>query len=160
VTARFARPRRFVAAGDTLFRVTEQSPLFARVRVPEASARRLHIGDAAAIVAPTGENRPARIVHTAPFVDAASGTREVVLEVAGGQGDLLAGSSVNVRLGREARRVTSVPRAAIAAEGYVVVVENGRSMLRTVTVGRDIGGGRVEIVSGVSPGERLARPTR
>ena len=160
VTARFARPRRFVAAGDTLFRVTEQSPLFARVRVPEASARRLRVGDGATIVTPTGENSAARIVHTAPFVDAASGTREVVLEVARAQGDLLAGSSVNVRLGRETKRVTSIPRAALAAEGYVVVVDNGRSMLRTVTVGRDIGNGRVEIVSGLSPGERLARPTR
>jgi len=160
ITARLARPSRFVAVGDTLYRVTEQSPLFARVRIPETSARRLRVGDAAVVVAPAGESVPARIVHAAPFVDAASGTREIVLDVARGGGDLLAGSSVTVRIGREGRRVMSVPRAAIASEGYVVVVENGRSTLRTVSVGRDVGNGRVEILSGLSPGERLARPTR
>jgi hypothetical protein len=82
-----------------------------------------------------------------------------VLEVAR-SGDLLAGSGVTIRIGREARRVMSVPRAAIASEGYVVVVENGRSTLRTVTAGRDVGNGRIEILSGLSPGEQLARPTR
>jgi RND family efflux transporter MFP subunit len=160
ITARVARPSRFVAVGDTLYRVTEQSPLFARVRIPETSARRLRVGDAAVVVASAGESSSARIVHTAPFVDAASGTREVILQIAGGRADLLAGSSVTVRLGREARRVTAVARAAIAPEGYAVVVDNGRSTLRTVTTGRDIGDGRVEVLSGLSAGERLARPTR
>jgi len=159
VTARSARPRRFVAVGDTLFRITEQAPLFARIRVPEANARRLHLGDAAVIVTST-ENVSATVVHTAPFIDAASGTREVVLKVVGARADLLAGSSVIVRLGREARRALSVPREAIAAEGYAVVVEAGRSTLRPVTLGRDLGGGKVEVVSGLSLGERLARPTR
>jgi len=42
----------------------------------------------------------------------------------------------------------------------VVVVDNGRTTLRPVTIGRDLGGGKVEIVSGLTLGERLARPTR
>jgi len=160
VTSRVARPSRFVAIGDTLYRVTEQEPIFARVRIPEAGARRLRVGESATVASPGGESRSARIVHAAPFVDAASGTREIVLRVERGGGELLAGSSVVVRLGSEVRRVTSVPRAAVAAEGYVVVVENGRSTVRTVTLGHDVGNGRVEVLSGLSPGERLARPTR
>jgi multidrug efflux pump subunit AcrA (membrane-fusion protein) len=56
--------------------------------------------------------------------------------------------------------VTSAPRAAIAPDGYAIVVDNGHSTLRPVTVGRDLGDGRVEIVSGLSPGERLARAAR
>ena len=159
VTARVARPSRFVAVGDTLFRVTEQSPLFVRLRVSENSAQRLRVGDAATVVSTSGETNPATIVHAAPFVDAASGTREIVLQVARTHGELLAGSSVNVRVGRETRRVTTAPRAAIAREGYAIVVENGRTALRPVTVGRDIGAGRVEILSGLAVGERLARPT-
>jgi RND family efflux transporter MFP subunit len=158
VTARLARPRRFVEIGDTLFRVTESSPLFARVRVPEAGARQLRVGDSAAIAAGTGFEYKARVVHAAPFVDAGSGTREVVLEVLRPGGALLAGSSVTVRLGREPRRVVTAPREAIAADGYAVVVDNGRTTLRSVTVGRDVGGGRVEILSGLASGERLARP--
>jgi membrane fusion protein (multidrug efflux system) len=158
VTSRVARPSRFVAVGDTLFRVTEAAPLYARIRVPEASARGLRVGASASVVAGNAE-RPAKIVHAAPIIDAASGTRELIVEVQG-SGDLVPGSSVNVRIGRDARRVTVVPREAVAPEGFVVVVENGRSTLRSVTVGRDIGGGRVEIVNGVSLGEKLAKPTR
>ena len=159
VTARVARPSRFVSVGDTLFRVTESAPLFARVRVPEASGRLLHVGESASAVGSAGDSYAATIVHTAPFVDAASGTREVVLEVRA-RGVLLAGSSITVRLGHEPRRVTSAPREAIAPEGFALVVENGRSTLRPVTVGREIGRGRVEILGGLSPGERLARPVR
>ena len=159
VTARLARPRRFVAVGDTLFRVTESSPLFARVRVAESGARQLRVGDSATVSAGTGFDYRARIVHAAPFVDAASGTREVVLELVRPGGALLAGSSVTVRLGHEPRSVVAAPREAIAADGYAIVVDNGRSMLRPVTVGRDVGDGRVEVLSGLAAGERLARPT-
>ena len=159
VTARLARPRRFVEVGDTLFRVTEPAPLFARVRVPEAGARQLRVGDSAAIAAGTGFDYAARIVHAAPFVDAGSGTREMVVQVTRPGGALLAGSSVTVRLGHEPRHVVTAPRAAIASDGYAVVVDNGRSTLRSVTVGRDVGDGRVEILSGLASGERLARPS-
>ena len=159
VTMRQARPKRFVAVGDTLFRVTEPAPLFARVRVPEASARALKVGDVASATASNGFSYAGRLIHAAPMIDAGSGTREVVLEI-NSAGTLLAGSAVTMHLGREQRRVTSVPRVAVAADGYVVVVENGRSTLRPVTLGRDIGGGRVEVLSGVVLGERLARPGR
>jgi RND family efflux transporter MFP subunit len=159
VTSRVARPSRFVAVGDTLFRVTEPAPLYARVRVPEASGLALRIGEVGSVVAATGGTYAAKIVHAAPFVDAASGTRELIVEV-NARGVLPVGSGVTVRVGNEPRRVTFAPREAIAAEGFAIVVENGRSTLRPVTVGRDIGGGRVEILSGVSAGERLARPVR
>jgi hypothetical protein len=56
--------------------------------------------------------------------------------------------------------VIAVPRAAIAEEGYVLVWENGRSALRAVTLGADLGDGRVEVVSGLAPGERLVRSER
>lgn len=160
VTERSVRPRRFVGVGDTLFRVTESTPLFARIRVPEATASSIHIGDAATVIGAGGQRAAATIVHAAPVLDAASGTREVVLRLARGDRELVAGANVTVALGRQRRRVVTVPRAAIAAEGYAVVVENGRTTLRPVTVGADVGGGRVEVLSGLSPGERLARPAR
>jgi RND family efflux transporter MFP subunit len=160
VTARMARPSRYVAVGDTLFRVTESAPLYARVRVPEAAARQLRVGDSASVAAGTDAAYAARIVHAAPFVDAASGTREIVVQLLRPGGALLAGSTVAVRLGRELRTVTSAPRAAIAPDGYAIVVDNGHSTLRPVTLGRDLGDGRVEILSGLSPGERLARAAR
>lgn len=162
ITERSVRPHRFVAVGDTLFRVTESAPLLARIRVPEASARTVHVGDAASVIGSGSQRANAIIVHAAPVLDPASGTREMVLRVAGGDRELVLvpGANVTIALGRQRRRVVLVPRAAIAPEGYAVVIENGRSTLRPVTIGADLGGGRVEVVSGLSPGERLARPAR
>ena len=160
VTTRAARPHRFVGAGDTLFRVTEQAPLLARIRVPEGSGRGLRPGDNASIVGGDGATVTAVVAHTAPFVDAASGTRELVLRLVNPGPSAVVGGSVTVRLGRERRRAIVVDRAAVASDGYVVVVENGRSTVRPITLGRDVGGGRVEVVSGLTAGERLARPTR
>ena len=160
VTTRAARPHRFVGAGDTLFRVTEQAPLLARIRVPEGSGLGLRPGDNASVVGGSGATVTAVVAHTAPFVDAGSGTREVVLRLVNPGSSAVVGSSVTVRLGRERRRAIVVDRAAVASDGYVVVVENGRSTVRPVTLGRDVGGGRVEVVSGLTPGERLARPAR
>jgi membrane fusion protein (multidrug efflux system) len=156
VTARYARPGRFVAAGDTLFRVTESSPLLARVRVPEGSAAAIHIGDVATVAGVSGTTAKATVVHAAPAFDAASGTREVVLRLTSSAG-LLPGASVTVRLGQQERQAVTLPRDAVSAEGYVLVMQNGRTALRSVTVGGDVGGGRVEVLSGLSSGERVAR---
>ncbi len=160
ITARAVRPRRFVAVGDTLFRITEPAPLFARIRVPESSARVVRVGEAATVVGSSGDRVNATLIHAAPALDAASGTREVVLRITGAATGLVAGANVVVQLGHERRRVVFVARAAIAPEGYALVVENGRSTLRPVTLGGDLGNGRVEVASGLSPGERLARPSR
>ena len=156
VTARYARPGRFVSVGDTLFRVTESNPLLVRVRVPEGSAASVHVGDAATVVGVSGVTAKATVLHAAPAFDAASGTREVVLRLTSNS-DLLPGASVTVRLGALERQAVTLPREAVSPEGYVLVMQNGRTALRTVTVGRDVGGGRVEVTSGLSSGERVAR---
>jgi RND family efflux transporter MFP subunit len=159
VTLRAARPRRLVAPGDTLFRVTAMGPLLARVRVPEAAATGLRPGLTAEVAGVDGEAAHARVVQVSPAIDPASGTREAVLELVPGS-RLLPGASVTARLGHQRRRVIAVPRDLIAQDGYVLVWENGRTALRAVTLGADLDSGRVEIVSGIAPGERLARPGR
>jgi RND family efflux transporter MFP subunit len=158
VTSRNARVGRLVAPGDTLFRITAAGPLLAQVRVPEAAAG-IRIGSPAKVIGPTGITADARVVRASPAIDAASGTREVVVELASGS-RLPPGASVSVRLGAERRRVLAIPREAIAEEGYVLVSEHGRTALRAVTLGSDLGDGRVEVVSGLSAGERLVRSSR
>lgn len=159
VTARYARAGRYVSPGDTLFRVTEAGPLLARVRVPESSASGVKVGDQAAIAGVSGVTAKAMVLHTSPAFDPASGTREVVLRVASGA-NFLPGANVTVRLGAERRQVVTVPRELVSPEGFVLVVENGGTAVRPVTVGADVGDGRVEIVSGLTPGERVTRTTR
>ena len=156
VAARYARPGRSVSAGDTLFRVTEAGPLLARVRVPESGSAGVRIGDRATIVGVSGATAAATVLHAAPAYDAASGTREVVLRLTSANA-FLPGASVTVRLGTQQRRVVTVPREAVSTEGFVLVMENGRTALRPVTVGADVGGGRVEVLNGLASGERVAR---
>jgi len=158
VTARYARAGRFVNVGDTLFRVTETAPLMARVRVPEAAAASVHVGDHATVSNDDGATADAVVASAAPVIDAASGTREVVLRVAE-TSRLIPGASVTVRLGAQRRHVVAIPRDAVAPGGFVLVVEGtgGGTALRPVTLGADLGDGRVEVVSGLSVGERIAR---
>jgi hypothetical protein len=61
-------------------------------------------------------------------------------------------------MGGEPRRVVAVPRAAIGEDGYALVWNDDRTALRAVTLGADLGSGRVEVLSGLAPGERLVRP--
>jgi RND family efflux transporter MFP subunit len=154
VSGRWARPHRLVGAGDTLFRVTESGPLLARVHVPEVSAVGIHPGLAATVVGSGPSHAPAVVLRVAPAIDAGSGTREVTLQVES-RGLLLPGSSVSVRLGTQPVFGIAIPREAVGADGYVLVVQGDRTVLRPVTVGADLGGDRVAVTSGLSRGERV-----
>lgn len=159
VTARYVRPRQVVAVGDTLFRVAETGPLLVRVRVGESVARSVRVGDHAVVVAHDGARREkARVVAAAPALDAASGTREVILRL--GTTRLLSGENVSVELGAERRRTLVVPRVAVSPDGYVLIVDGTRTTVRSVTTGSLLPGDRIEVVSGVAAGERLALPRR
>jgi RND family efflux transporter MFP subunit len=155
VTARTARIGRLVSPGDSLFRLTGLAPVLAAVRVPEAPAFGIKIGGEAEVVGPRGETARARVIRASPVIDAASGTREVVLQVVGGS-PLPPGSSVTVRLGSQVRRVVAVPREAVG-EGYALVWDSDRTTLRQVTVGGELPGDRIEVVSGLAPGEKVVR---
>ena len=95
------------------------------------------------------------MVRASPVIDPASGTREVVLQLVGGN-PLPPGSSVTVRLGSQVRRVVAVPRESVG-EGYALVWDADRTTLRQVTVGGELPGDRVEVVSGLAPGEKVVR---
>ncbi len=155
VTARTVRPRQLVAAGDSLFRVSALGPLRVSVRVPE-TAPGIRIGGAVQVVGLDGTTAAATIIRGSPTIDPASGTREFLLQLSPGSG-LRPGAAVTVHLGAERRTVVAIPRDAIAEQGYVLVSDGGRTLLRSVTLGATLPDGRIEVVSGLSPGERLVR---
>jgi RND family efflux transporter MFP subunit len=155
VTGRTARRGRLVNAGDSLFHVTAHAPVLAAVRLPEAVAFGVRVGAEAEVWGPRGERARARVARASPVIDPASGTREVVLQLTGGD-RLPPGSSVTVRIGSETRRVVAVPRDAIG-DGYALVWDTNRTSLRQVTVGGELPGERVEVVSGLAPGEKVVR---
>ena len=153
VSARYARVGRLAARGDSLFRVTALSPMLAAVQVPESEAGGLKVGSEAQVSGASGSGS-ARVIRMAPVVDAASGTRQYVVQVVSGRG-LVPGGSVTVQLGSGRRRVLAVPRAAVSEDGVALVWEDGRGIARAVTVGADVGDDKVEVVSGLAAGERV-----
>jgi RND family efflux transporter MFP subunit len=155
VTGRTARLGRLVSDGDSLFHLTALAPVLAAIRLPEGSAFGVKLGTEAEVSGPRGEKARARVVRASPVIDPASGTREVVLQLTGGD-RLPPGSSVTLKIGSEARRVVAVPREAVG-EGYALVWDAERTSLRQVTVGGELPGERVEVVSGLAPGEKVVR---
>ncbi len=155
VTGRTARMGRLVEAGDSLFRITALAPVLASVRVPEASAFGVKLGAEAEVAGPRGEKARARVLRASPVIDPASGTREVVVQLISGD-RMPPGSSVTLKIGSEKRRVVAVPREAVG-EGYALVWDDDRTALRQVTVGGELPGELVEVVSGLEPGEKVVR---
>ena len=156
VTGRKARLHRLVSAGDTLFRLTALGPVLAAVHVPEATADGLRIGSGAEVVGHGGTTVQARVIRASPMIDAASGTREIILQLTPGH-RLTPGSSVTVRLGSEPRHVITIPKTAVDEEGYALVWSDERTTLRALTLGSEVLGDRVEVVSGLAPGEKVIR---
>jgi membrane fusion protein (multidrug efflux system) len=157
VTGRMARLHRLVNAGDSLFRVTALKPVLATIHVPEAYAAGVTVGSQAEVVGMGGATAKARIIRASPMVDAASGTREMVLELNPGTPGLAPGASVTVRLGTDKRQVVAIPRSAVGKDGYVLVWEGDRSTLRAITRGSELPDDLIEVVSGLAPGERVLR---
>jgi RND family efflux transporter MFP subunit len=157
VTARSARIGRLVNPGDSLFRITALRPMLAVVHVPEASAAGLNVGSTAEVVGPDGSMAQARVVRASPVVDAASGTRELILQLSSSAPHLTPGTSVTVRLGSQRRQVVTIPRAAVGQDGYALVWAADRTTLRALTLGSDLDSGRVEVVRGLAPGEKVLR---
>jgi membrane fusion protein, multidrug efflux system len=159
VTGRYVQPGRLLALNDTIVRITARRPLLARARVPESESGSLRSGSRMVVVTASGRRLDGRIRHLAPAVDAASGTREAIVQLGDVQSrDLLPGSTVSVELPRRNRRVLAVPRAAVSADGYVVIVEQRRTMMRPVVLGSEFGD-KVEVLAGLEAGERVrARP--
>jgi RND family efflux transporter MFP subunit len=156
VTGRKARLHRLVSAGDTLFRLSALGPVLAAVHVPEPAATGLRIGSTANVVGHGGTTAPARIIRASPTIDPASGTREFILQLTAGH-RLTPGSSVTVRLGSEPRHVITIPRTAVDDEGYALVWSDERTTLRALTLGTQLDGDRVEVVSGLVQGEKVVR---
>jgi RND family efflux transporter MFP subunit len=155
VTGRTARIGRLVGPGDSLFRLTALRPILAAVRVPEASAAGVAVGTVAEVVGLDGASTRARVIRASPILDAGSGTREMILQLIQGTPRLAPGASVTVRLGSQRRQVMTIPKTAVGQDGYALVWANDRTTLRPITLGSELEGDRIEVLSGLTAGEKV-----
>jgi hypothetical protein len=81
----------------------------------------------------------------------------MILQLADAGSRFTPGTSVTIRLGSERRQVVAIPRTAVAKDGYAMVWADDRTTLRPLTLGSDLDDDRIEIVSGLAPGEKVIR---
>jgi biotin carboxyl carrier protein len=108
VARRYVRVGERIESGTPLFRVTAMSPLRARVLVPERESDVFRRGATVVVTGVDGVEAEARVVRVGPTVDPASGTREVVVELARA-GGLVPGAEVLVRPAAEPADEAQMP---------------------------------------------------
>lgn len=184
VSGRYVEKGQVVLQDDrvTLFQVTALRPLLARIYVPEWALFGLSVGQSARVSLTAAPERsggeaaaghPARVRWINDVVDAASGSVEALVQILEGPdtADLRPGLSVAVSLdlafGAHAsgRSMVSLPREAIPSSDpnpgdsmeLKVISTQGQVIARAVVLGL-VGDHRVEVRSGLQPGEKVLLP--
>jgi len=147
-----------VFPSQPLFTIEDESGYQLELAIPESMAGRIRPGGAVQITLDVlGSSFAARIAEIVPAVDPASRTftAKVPLTQAGLKSGMFGRAAVD--LGTTVSSM-SVSRKSVVERGALTsvwVVDNGRiARLRLVKVGRAVGD-RVEILSGLSAGERV-----
>lgn len=161
VTAAQAVLGSYVAAGDELFRIVNPSELQANVSISTADAGRIAPGDEAAIALPSGGRASATVRSVTPSLDPETRTAIAVLDLSNPMDELQPGAFVQVRIrpsGEASSEEITVPEDAVQmldGEAHVFVRSENGFTARPVSLGQR-SGGRVTILSGLAPGDRVA----
>ncbi|OGW60475.1 MAG: hypothetical protein A2V83_09215 [Nitrospirae bacterium RBG_16_64_22] len=158
--------RRNVSAGEFIedkkpvMVLVSSHPLKLSVQVPERYVAEVRPGQPVevSVEAIPGRTFSGKVTRVAPAIVVESRAFAVEAEVPNKGGVLKAGSFAKAAIRtRIDRGVSAVPEAAVltqAGTSKVFVVESGKARARAVETGRRIDG-RIEIVKGVKPGERV-----
>jgi multidrug efflux system membrane fusion protein len=147
-------------SGTPLFDVAQVSPLRIYVNVPEAMAGYVRIGGPANVTFNEfpGQKFSGQVVRTAQAIDPASRTLLTEVDVANDSGQLFPGAYSPVHLETQGPASLLVPSSSLIfrSEGASlgIVGPDNRVHLKKIKIGRDLGG-KLEIVNGVSPTDRI-----
>ncbi len=150
-----------VSPGRPLFTVEDLDPVKVVAEVPETEISGLAPGDPAVVeVTAVGFRQAGEISRIVPAGDARSRTFRCEIVLANPQGVLKSGMFARVAFqpasATSAREALLVPAGAIVRRGQLeglYVVEDAHARLRWVRTGAR-GDGEVEVLSGLSPGDR------
>ena len=149
-----------VAAGQTLAEVNGLARVWLNAAVPEAVAGEVRVGQAASatLAAYPGEVFTGRVTAVLPQAQAESRTLSVRIELVNAGGRLRPGLFATVRLSGADRPALLVPSEAVIRTGrrtlVMVAGAGGRYLPAEVKIGRE-GGGRTEVLAGLSAGEKV-----
>jgi hypothetical protein len=131
------------------------------VYVDQRDAAFVHVGDAAEVRVPDradSTTRIGKVARLANELDPRTRMMLVEVDIDNKDGDIVAGSFVQVTLSVAAPRRVEVPAAAVLIrekKPFVAVIEEGIVRLRAVTVADD-DGSLVRVERGITAGERVA----
>jgi RND family efflux transporter MFP subunit len=148
------------APGAPLLTIEQAGALRLEVAVEEALLPGIRAGQPVTVKLDSFDQTiAARVSEIVPSVDPASRSFTVKIDLPG-LPRLRAGVYGRAQFSRGTRATIAVPAAAVASQGQVesvLVVEEGVARTRLVTTGRKQGD-QVEILSGLSGGERIVSP--
>jgi RND family efflux transporter MFP subunit len=148
----------FVNPGTVLAKVVDISTLKVDVLVGEADAYKLKNGQTIRVTTELypGQTFSGTVIFISQQADAAHNYQIQVRLSNPSSAPLKAGSFVNVDfMQNSAGDGIQIPRSALAEslqKPFVYVVQNGKSVRRDITVGRDLGN-NIEVLSGLQQGE-------
>ena len=150
----------YVAPGKEVYQLIATDPIKLRCPMPERFVPLARIGMPVklAIDADQGKSYTGKITRIAPALDESSRTLLIEAEVANPEGELKPGFFAHVTMDLGRARALVVPSSAVlryAGVARVFVVEQGVVRAREVTTG-SAAGDRIEIVSGLKEGDRVA----
>jgi multidrug efflux system membrane fusion protein len=161
IQTRNVQTGQYVQPGATLATLVRREPLLLRFQVPEQDAARLSPGMKARFnVRESKRQYSAALTHVAASADSTSRMVAVTAHVNDpSRGELRPGSfaQVTVPVGSPAASPV-IPQTAVrpSERGFLAyVVEGGVARERELTLGLSTADGRVEVRSGVKPGEQL-----
>ncbi len=158
IAARLAAGGDYLAVGTPIVRLVQTDPLRLRLEVPERESIAVRVGQNVRVSVEGDKNTyRGQIARVAPAIRDVNRMLQVEADIPN-QGSLRAGLFVRaVIIVNERDETVSVPANALmtfAGLEKVVVVNDGKAAEKTVSTGRRAGGW-VEILSGLSAGEKV-----
>lgn len=161
VASRYVKRGNTVEPETALFRIVDLSRLEASFQIPQHERDRVRVGQTVRMQLDALPEHvfEAEVARISPVVDARTGTYSVTVSADSVAAPLRPGMFARLDVVYETHpQALLIPEAALLTEdkrhSVFVIDDEGRAQRRTVETGiRD--GGRIEILSGLEPGERI-----
>lgn len=158
VVKKMIEPGDMAAPGAPLLVVEDPSRIKVVARVSEGAFNAVRVGGAASVEIGDSKRLPCVIDRVIPSADPSSRTFDVEAVLDNADGQLRSGMFARLLIEAGERRAVLIPRSGLVIQGQlegVFVADGEVARLRWVRTGRDYGD-RVEVLSGLGSGERIA----